>query len=173
MGRGNYIYVGENCVVHKAKIYIRGNSNHIHFSNNSVIGRDCTFRCEGDNISIYIGSGTTVTRNCHFAAQENGSSITLGKDCMLSNTIIIRTSDSHPIYDENGNRTNPAKSVVIGNHVWIAPNSTVMKGVTIGDNAIIASNTLVTKDVKPHTLVAGIPAKTVKEYVKWTREQLF
>lgn len=92
---------------------------------------------------------------------------------MFSNKIIIRTSDSHPIYDiESNKRINPAKNIHIGNHVWIAPQSTIMKGVNIGDGAIIGSHTLVTKDVNNNSLVVGYPAREVKSKINWTREDI-
>ena len=129
---------------------------------------------EGNDIRITVGEKTTFTHHVHVNAQENGSSITIGKDCMFSNNIIIRTSDSHPIYNSlTGERTNPAKNVVIEDHVWVAPKSTIMKGVTIGSGTIIGSDTLVTKDVPSTVLAVGHPAKVVKENIKWTREKLF
>lgn len=58
-------------------------------------------------------------------------------------------------FDEYGN-------VVIGNDVWIGYNAIVMSGINIGDGAIIASGAVVTKDVKPYSIVGGIPAKHIK-----------
>lgn len=52
----------------------------------------------------------------------------------------------------------------IGKGVWIMPNVTVAPGVTIGDEAVIATGSVVTKDVPPRVLVAGVPAKVVKEF---------
>nr|WP_308757664.1 acyltransferase [uncultured Bacteroides sp.] len=92
---------------------------------------------------------------------------------MLSNNIIIRTSDSHPIYNNLNERINTAKSILVGKHVWICPHSTILKGTKIGDGAIIASNTVVTKNVLNNTLVAGLPAKMVKKDIYWSRERLF
>ena len=114
-----------------------------------------------------------MTRDVHICAQEDKTMIDIGCDCMFSNNIIIRTSDSHPIFDNTGVRINPAQNVKIGNHVWIAPESTVMKGVIVNDNAIIGSKSLVTKNVPESSLVAGIPAKVIREEVYWTRESLF
>ena len=128
---------------------------------------------EGDNITIRIGKNSTFTQIVHFCAQENGQSIDVGEDCMFSNTIIVRTSDSHAIYDDNGIRINQPKSVRIGNHVWIAPNSKIMKGATIGDGCVIGSNSFVTKDIPSNSLAVGSPAKVVRENIKWTREKLF
>lgn len=100
-------------------------------------------------------------------------SIEIGEDCMFSNHIIIRTSDSHAIYsNETNKRINPAKPIRIGNHVWIAPGSEVMKGVVVGDGCIIGSQTMVTKDVPANCLVVGRPARVVKANIRWTREDV-
>ena len=57
--------------------------------------------------------------------------------------------------------------VVIGNHCWIGQNATILKGVTVGEGAIIAANSVVTDDVPEHALVAGVPARVIKEGVVW------
>jgi len=51
----------------------------------------------------------------------------------------------------------------IGKGVWIMPGVIIAPGVTIGDEAVIATGSVVTKDVPPRTLVAGVPAKVVKD----------
>lgn len=174
VGTGNRIIVGKETYLNSTKIYIRGNNNTIEFGENCVVGKDCSFWMEGNNISIYIGDNTTFTLLVHFCAQEDGTSIVVGKDCMFSNNIVVRTSDSHPIYDINTNlRLNEAKDVYIGNHIWIAPNVRIMKGVTINDNSIIGSDTIVTKDIPADSLAVGHPAKVVKENIRWSREALF
>lgn len=55
------------------------------------------------------------------------------------------------------------KPVNIGRGVWIMPNVTIIYGVTIGDEAVVATGAVVTRDVPPHTLVAGVPAKVIKQ----------
>lgn len=57
--------------------------------------------------------------------------------------------------------------IVIGDHVWIGMNVIVLKGVTIGEGAVVSAGSVVTKDVPPHSLVAGVPAKVVKTDVEW------
>ena len=173
-GKNNYLQIGHKCNLNNVKIRIVGNNNKIVFGDNCQVGNNCSFWMEGNNISIFIGSDTTFTHTVHFCAQEDGTSIQIGKDCMFSNNIIVRTSDSHPIYDlSTKQRINPAKNVVIGNHVWIAPNSKIMKGAKIGNNAIVGSNTMVTKEVPNNCLVVGTPCKIVKNNIDWTREKLF
>ena len=57
--------------------------------------------------------------------------------------------------------------VRIGDKVWIATNAMILPGVTIGDGAIVAAGAVVTKDVPPRCMVAGVPAKVIKENVEW------
>lgn len=172
-GGGNKIIIGKRTFVDKLSVRIVGNNNLLEIGTNCHIGPSCSFWLEGNNCHIKIGDNTTMTCEVHINAQECGSSIIIGDDCMFSNKIIIRTSDSHPIYDiESNKRINPAKNIHIGNHVWIAPQSTIMKGVNIGDGAIIGSHTLVTKDVNNNSLVVGYPAREVKSKINWTREDI-
>ena len=55
------------------------------------------------------------------------------------------------------------KSVVIGDDIWIGANAVVLPGVNIGHHSVVAAGAVVTKDVPPHSLVAGVPAKIIKE----------
>ena len=173
IGNNNYMEIGNNCHLFKTSIYIVGNNNKIIFEDNCRVGKNCSLRVEGDNILIHVGMNTTFTRDIQLCAQEDNSSIKIGNDCMFSNNIIVRTSDSHPIYDTQNNRINPAKPILIGEHVWIAPNSKIMKGVVIGNGCIIGSDTMVTKSLPDKVLAVGHPAKIVKTDIHWTREKLF
>jgi acetyltransferase-like isoleucine patch superfamily enzyme len=62
--------------------------------------------------------------------------------------------------DEQGVSTKP---VVIGNDIWVGANAVILPGVTIGDHSVIAAGAIVTKDAPPHSLVAGVPAKIIKQ----------
>ena len=55
----------------------------------------------------------------------------------------------------------------IGNKVWIATNALILPGVNVGDGAIVAAGAVVTKDVPAKCMVAGVPARVVKENVEW------
>ena len=173
-GESNSISVGKNCVIETAYLRIHGNNNKFVIGNNVVIGKDCSFWMEGNDLSITIGDNVTMTSSVHLLCQECNNKIVIGSDCMFANHISIRTSDSHPIYDTVSNqRTNHAKDVIIGGHVWIAPQVDIMKGVTIGSNSIIGTKTIVTKDVPDSCLAVGVPAIVVKNNIEWTREHLF
>jgi galactoside O-acetyltransferase len=55
------------------------------------------------------------------------------------------------------------KPVKICDHAWIGFNSIILKGVTIGEGAVVAAGSVVTKDVPPYTVVAGNPARVIRE----------
>lgn len=174
LGLNNVIRIGKNSFIKSATVRIHGNNNQLIIDDNVIIGPNCSFWMEGNNCRIHIGSKTTVTRDVQLNCQENNMEISLGQDCMLSNSIIIRTSDSHPIYDrDTGNRINLPKSISIGNHVWIAPNTKIMKGSIIEDGCIIGSDTTVNSTIPYQSLAVGRPCRVVKNGVRWTRENLF
>lgn len=174
VGKNNCIVIGKNTKIHKALFRIHGNNNKIVIGENVEVGPGCSFWMEGNDISITIKDNCTFTRNVEINAQEDNSCIEIGFDCMFANTINIRTSDSHLIYDIKSNkRINHPKNIYIGNHVWITPNVKIMKGVSIGDNSIIGTGAIVTKNIEKNSLATGIPAKVVKNNINWSREKLF
>lgn len=169
-GGYNKIVIKKGAVLNKPTILIRGNNNYIEFGEDVMVEKQCSFYLVGNNTKIIIGKGTTFNLNCHFMNGEDHSEIHVGEDCMFSYGITFRTSDSHPITDiETGERLNSAKSIKIGNHVWIASNVTVLKGVTVGDGSVVGANSTVTKDVPSNSLTVGMPNKIVKHNISWQR----
>ena len=68
--------------------------------------------------------------------------------------------DSEKRIDEQGVNTS---AVIIEDDIWIGANAVVLPGVTIGHHSVVAAGAVVTKDVPPHSLVAGVPAKIIKQ----------
>lgn len=93
-----------------------------------------------------------------------GATIEIGKGATIGRDVCIRSYDGHTIEEEGYQIAAP---IIIGDHVWIGQGATILKGVTIGDGAIVASGALVTKDVPAHSIVGGVPAKVLKENIKW------
>ena len=56
--------------------------------------------------------------------------------------------------------------VIIKKNAWIAIGAIVLPGVTIGDGSIVAAGAVVTKDVPPHCMVGGVPARIIKNFEK-------
>ncbi len=170
-GRQNSILISKATVLNNCRIYISGNFNILNISENCNL-KDVELHFEDNNNCIYIGNNTTIGGKTHIACIE-GTIIRIGKDCMFSKDIVFRTGDSHSIIDENGKRTNPSKDITIGNHVWIGNEVIVTKGTIVGDNSIIGTGSIVTKAFKnPHLIIAGSPAKIVKENINWLRDRI-
>ena len=54
------------------------------------------------------------------------------------------------------------KTIVIRRNAWIGAGAIILPGVTVGENAIVAAGAVVTKDVPDNVIVAGAPAKTIR-----------
>lgn len=113
-----------------------------------------------DNAQLTLGSGF-VNNNVKISCFDK---IVIGNDVKISEDVIIRDSDNHTLIKDGHRKTAP---IYIGNHVWIGMRAIILKGVTIGDGAVIAAGAVVTKDVPPHSLVAGVPAKVINSEIEW------
>ena len=116
---------------------------------------------EGAQLSI--GDHTYINRSASIDCTQE---ITIGDYCAISDNVQILDSDFHPI-TYNGKTSTMSKPVHIGNHVWIGRSAIILKGVTIGDGAIVGAGSVVTRDVPARCLVAGNPARVIKENVEW------
>ncbi|EDM42972.1 putative acetyltransferase [unidentified eubacterium SCB49] len=118
---------------------------------------------------IYINKDATLTLGSGYINHNLNLScfnkITIGRKVAISENVTIRDSDNH-IVDIESEKSISAP-IVIEDNVWIGMNVTILKGVTIGEGAIVAAGSLVNKDVKPNTLVGGVPAVVIKNDVKW------
>ncbi|WP_336527538.1 acyltransferase [Bacteroides acidifaciens] len=163
--------VGEVTHFEGLNISIYGNDNTITIGSHSS-GNGFKISVEDDNNHIILGDRFTVGNNTELAAIE-GTTIEFGNDCQLSANITLRTGDSHSIIDLQGKRTNPSKSIKIGNHVWIGNTVLIFKGTIVGDNSIVAGGSVVgSKEFPANCIVGGNPAKVIKEGVNWDRQRL-
>ena len=130
---------------------------------------------------LFIGKGSSLNSKLSFGngTRVNGkiiikgtAIIQIGKYCALGDGIKI-ISSNHSIetvnlqFDLNkkiGGRfiEGEKKGVIIGHNVWLGDNSIILPGVKIGNGAIVGAGSVVTKEVAPYTLVAGNPAKFIK-----------
>jgi acetyltransferase-like isoleucine patch superfamily enzyme/coenzyme F420-reducing hydrogenase beta subunit len=97
-----------------------------------------------------------------------GNYIKIGKNCHIAKDVIIRDLDGHYLEEPEYRTSRP---VYIGDDVWLGYRSMILKGVTIGEGSIIAAGSVVTKDIPPHCIAAGNPAKIIRQNVKWRSRQ--
>ena len=110
----------------------------------------------GDGVSI--GDGTRINASM---------SVAIGAHTEVSWLVQILDTDFHRI-TETDNTVPPHQApVIIGSHVLIGTGAIISKGVTIGDGAVIGAGSVVTRDVKPGTLVAGNPARHIRDVQDW------
>ena len=170
-GKNNVVEMDENVILSGCLFYFRGNGNHVIIHNNVRL-KGVTFWMEDNNNVIEIGENTTFEMNVQLAACE-GTSIRIGKDCMFSHDIYVRTTDSHSIVNSQGQRINCAKDINIGDHVWIGMQCLILKGANIPDNCIVGARAVVgASKYQSNSLLAGIPAREMKNNIKWLRERI-
>ena len=116
------------------------------------------FFCDyGDN--IHIGERAFVNANCVFL---DCGEIIIGDDFQCGPGVQLLTPE-HPLdaVERKAGLEN-ARSIRIGDDVWLGGGAIVLAGVTIGDRAIVGAGAVVTKDVPADVVVAGNPARVIK-----------
>jgi hypothetical protein len=99
-----------------------------------------------------------------------GNSVMVGLDAMLSNGIYLRTHDGHGLVDlKSGAVVNGGGDVRIGRHVWVGQDCLVMGPSSIGGGSVVAAKSMVKGDHPGCTAIGGVPAKTLRTDISWSR----
>ena len=116
----------------------------VEIQKNAIVGKNCkisshSFICEGVEIEdeVFIGHGVVFTNDLYPRAVTTTGEMQTEADWELIETYV-------------------KKGASIGSHV------TILAGVTIGEGAMVGAGAVVTKDVPPHTIVAGVPARVLR-----------
>ena len=138
---------------------------------------NATWNCEG-GCRISYGSTIEILHDAMLDSQfftiNSGSTliaakkIHLGHDVMIGRGVVIYDSDHHTIQTIQGAVTNPDAPVFIGDHVWLATNTTVLKGSTIGAGCVVAANSVVHGNIPSGALYQSSGIK--EKYGTWSRE---
>lgn len=117
----------------------------------------CINNAVGD---VVIGDHTRVgIHNTIIGPVSIGNHVNLAQGITVT-ALNHNFSDPDKLIDEQGIST---AAVHIGDDVWIGANAVVLPGVTIGNHSVVAAGAIVTKDVPQGSLVAGVPAKILKQ----------
>ena len=108
------------------------------------------------NIGAVIGEGTMIDMNVVL-----GGRATVGKNCHIGAGTVLAGVIEPP----------SAKPVVIEDDVVIGANAVVLEGVTVGKGAVVAAGAIVIDDVAPYTVVAGTPARKIKDIDEKTKSK--
>lgn len=145
--------------VEKCKVYLGVSAKMI--LDGGQISEDCDIEVF-DHARLSIGSSFYSNLGLIIVCAKNiqiGTGVNVGRD------VIIRdTNGGHYILRDGYEN---AREVVIGNHVWLCDRCEILPGVHIGEGSIVAAGAVVTKDVPPHSLIAGVPGRVIKSNVNW------
>lgn len=113
---------------------------------------------------VQIGSNTTINRGCRILASHFHKDVKV----IIGNYVAIAPEVCMLAAGHNYKKRDlpdTAASIMVGDYVWIGARSIILQGVTIGEGAVVAAGSVVSKDVAPYTIVAGVPAKVVKQRI--------
>lgn len=123
----------------------------VEIQKNASIGKNCkisshTFICEGVHIedNVFVGHNVTFINDKNPRSVNVDGSMQTETDWSVEETFIKKGAS-------------------------IGSSATIMCGVTVGENSIVGAGAVVTKSVPPNTVVAGVPAKVIKELVLETK----
>ncbi|GER68433.1 2,3,4,5-tetrahydropyridine-2,6-dicarboxylate N-acetyltransferase [Weizmannia acidilactici] len=125
--------------------------DHVEIGNNVVIMMGAVI-----NIGAVIGDGTMIDMNAVL-----GGRATVGKNCHVGAGAVLAGVIEPP----------SANPVIIEDDVLIGANAVILEGITVGKGSVVAAGAVVTRDVPPNTMVAGIPAKVIKEIDEKTKSK--
>ncbi len=109
---------------------------------------------------LVVGEKCYINAGAYF---DLGDHITLGKNIAVGHEVLFITTSHDPNFPGRRGGTSTSAPIYVGDGAWIASRATILPGVTIGEGAIVAAGAVVAKDVAPHTLVGGVPAKHLKD----------
>lgn len=118
----------------------------------------------GPRAELHVGPETFISGRGTLVCEDR---ITIGSGCAIAWDVQIMDSDFHHVRGPGRTRADSVSPVRIGNHVWVGSRATILKGVTVGDGAVIGAGAVVKHDVPAASMVAGNPARVVREGVCW------
>ena len=110
------------------------------------------------NLAANLHIGNRVAINAYFRCMSAGQ-VYIDDDALIAMNVSIITNN-HDFYER---QILPIRDVHICRNTWIGAGATILPGVTVGENAVVGAGSVVTRDVPPNVVVAGNPAKIIRQ----------
>jgi acetyltransferase-like isoleucine patch superfamily enzyme len=134
----------------------------LHITGNVILRPKVSIGVFGAHLTI--GNGSVINGPATILSKAG---VCIGEHCHFGMNTTIMDCDMHKHALAGEKPEDIPKEIIIKDHCWIGHNVTILKGVTIGEGSIVGAHSVVTKDVKDRTMVAGVPARKIKENVIW------
>ncbi|MEP1125069.1 MAG: DapH/DapD/GlmU-related protein [Ilumatobacter sp.] len=109
---------------------------------------------------LTVGSRSLINFGCSIVATER---VSIGAMCHIGPHCMIMDTAFHELDPDRRLESPAPKPIEIAENVWIGARVIVMPGVTIGAGSAVGAGSVVTHDVAPRTLVAGVPARFIRD----------
>ena len=110
-------------------------------------------------LNITVGRAVFIGHDCAFTGH---APIDLADQVMIAHKVNLITA-GHPVEPSRRRDHLIAAPIVVGTNAWIGAAVSILPGVSIGAGAVVAAGAVVTRDVAPATLVAGVPARVIRQ----------
>ncbi len=159
---------GGNCY---ANIRLLGNDSALLFNDigDSYVALGDVFMRSHRQFLFWGAGGSAVGLSMELEGEDEG--VVIGDDALISDGVWIRNYDMHAVHDlATGARINkPPVTTVLERHVWLGQDALLLSTERIGMGAIVGARALVKGQVPPRVVVAGTPARVLREGVSWGR----
>jgi acetyltransferase-like isoleucine patch superfamily enzyme len=133
----------------------------LQMGSRAMIEDDVYLKLAADSARLVLGERVFIGRGCEIDVIEH---VRIGDNVLLAPGVFI-TDHNHGMLANHPMNEQPCTSapVVIGDDCWIGAGAVILPGVTIGSGAIVGANAVVTSIVEPNSMVAGIPARLLRQ----------
>ena len=170
IGNKSRVTIEENVQFINGRRLITGEKTLINIGNNTIFRNNIDICC-------YSGSKLKIGENGMFVSNniiilQGDSNIKIGAEFLASWNVSIIANDCHAIFDVKTNKklNSGRREIIIGNHVWVGADSTILYNTDIGDGCIVGTRSLVKSSISNNSMAAGIPAKVKQRHVAWSRD---